>query len=82
MLEDLAAKVEDLEAAVREKESTRRALRDAFSQVAGEHHKLRKESLQQGDTLRWVTPLGYLVSHSFCHTQSCSYIEASAGALM
>ena len=38
MLEDLAAKVEDLEAAVREKESTRKALRDAFSQVAGRRH--------------------------------------------
>ena len=38
MLEDLAAKVEDLEAAVREKESTKKALRDAFSHVAGTHH--------------------------------------------
>lgn len=38
VLEDLAAKVEDLEAAVREKESTKKALRDAFSQVAGTHH--------------------------------------------
>ena len=38
MLEDLAAKVEDLEAAVNEKEATRKALRDAFSQVAGADH--------------------------------------------
>ncbi len=38
MLEDLAAKVEDLEAAVNEKEATRKALRDALSQVAGADH--------------------------------------------
>ena len=38
MLEDLAAKVEDLEAAVNEKEATRKTLRDAFSQVAGADH--------------------------------------------
>ena len=74
MLEDLAAKVEDLEAAVREKESTKKALRDAFSQVAGTHHTpiARKTTLQRGrDAVLQVASPGYLLLLLPCHMQPC-----------
>ncbi len=50
VLKDLAAKVEDLEEAVREKKATRKTLRDAFAQVAGAHREPHIPALRHQNT--------------------------------